>query len=261
VTAPPASAPPLLDAAVFASGGGSNFQALIDHVGVTGDRPPRWRPSLLVSDRPQAGALERARRAGIPSMVIPVAQRDPDDVAAEILAVVEEAGIRFLLLAGYLRLVPPAVVRTFGGRILNVHPALLPAFGGRGMYGHRIHQAVLEAGACVTGVTVHLVDEVYDRGRILAQWPVPVLPGDDPELLAARVLAVEHLLYPRVVDHLARALSAGRRVEPLAPGGTVYVPAGAAGGDPRSSADLLRHALDRAPSPSFDPSLPNSQDP
>lgn len=261
MTAPPASVPPLLDAAVFASGGGSNFQALIDHVEGFGERLPGWRPSLLISDRAQAGALERARRAGIPSSVVPVAHRDPDDVATETLAVLAEAGIHFLLLAGYLRLVPPAVVRAFRGRILNIHPALLPAFGGKGMYGSRIHQAVLEAGACVTGVTVHLVDEVYDRGRILAQWPVPVLPGDDPELLASRVLAVEHLLYPRVADHLARALVAGDEVEPMAPGGTVYLPADAAGGDPRSSTDLLRGALDRAPGPSIDPSLSTSQDP
>lgn len=212
---------PPLRAAVFASGGGSNFQALLDHAalggaedsgGETGDL---WRCSLLISDRPDAGALARADRAGIPARVIPVAQRDPQEVAEEILATLESAGIRFLLLAGYLRLIPFQVVRTFRARILNIHPSLLPAFGGKGMYGRRIHEAVLAHGVRVTGVTVHLVDEEYDRGQILAQWPVSVLPGDDPERLANRVLEVEHRLYPQVADHLARTLLQGRDLIPL----------------------------------------------
>jgi phosphoribosylglycinamide formyltransferase 1 len=100
------------------------------------------------------------------------------------------------VLAGYLRLVPAAIVRRWEGRMLNVHPALLPAFGGKGMYGRRIHEAVLAARSTVTGVTVHLVDEHFDEGPIVAQWPVPVHPGDTPESLAARVLAAEHRLYP-----------------------------------------------------------------
>src|SRR6185436_1036035 len=94
----------------------------------------------------------------------------------------------------------------FTGRIVNVHPALLPAFGGPGMYGQRVHQAVIESGARVSGVTAHFVDEVYDSGPIIAQWPVPVFPSDDATSLAARVLRVEHLVYPRVVD----AVAAGR---------------------------------------------------
>ena len=114
-----------------------------------------------------------------------------------------------VVLAGYLKLVPPAVTRAFAGRIVNVHPALLPAFGGHGMYGLRVHAAVLAAGCTVTGVTVHLVDEQYDRGAILAQWPVPVLSGDTAESLAARVLLTEHRLLPRTVLGLATAGPSG----------------------------------------------------
>lgn len=217
----PVLPPPPLPAAVFASGGGSNFQALVDHAALggaahsEGEPGDLWRCRLLISDRPDAGALARAERAGIPTQVIPVAQRESREVAEEILASLESAGIQFLLLAGYLRLIPFQVVRAFRARILNIHPSLLPAFGGKGMYGRRIHEAVLAHGVRVTGVTVHLVDEEYDRGRILAQWPVSVLPGDDPQRLANRVLEVEHRLYPRVADHLARTLLQGRELTPL----------------------------------------------
>jgi folate-dependent phosphoribosylglycinamide formyltransferase PurN len=130
--------------------------------------------------------------------------------------------VELIVLAGYLRRIPDVVVHRYAGRIVNVHPALLPAFGGAGMYGMRVHEAVLAAGVTVTGVTVHFVDEEYDRGTIIAQWPVPVLHGDDGRTLAARVLRVEHLLYPRVVDAVAggavtlAACRAGRRLDPTA---------------------------------------------
>ena len=112
--------------------------------------------------------------------------------------------IDIVALAGYLRFVPAEVTRRWRGRIVNVHPSLLPAFGGAGMYGIRVHQAVIAAGVRVTGVTVHFVDEQYDQGPIIAQVPVPVLPTDTPELLATRVLAVEHALYPAALDAVAR---------------------------------------------------------
>src|SRR5690606_25967592 len=114
------------------------------------------------------------------------------------------------------RRVPEPVVARLRGRILNLHPALLPAFGGEGMYGMRVHRAVLESGVRVSGVTVHLVDEHYDRGPIMAQWPVPVLPGDTPELLAERVLRVEHLLLPAAVEALACGARPGAIGDPLA---------------------------------------------
>ena len=107
-------------------------------------------------------------------------------------------------LGGYLRFVPTEVTRRWRGRIVNVHPSLLPAFGGAGMYGARVHQAVLDAGVRVTGATVHFVDDEYDRGPIIAQWPVPVSAGDTAESLAKRVLAVEHALYPAALHGVAR---------------------------------------------------------
>ncbi len=131
-------------------------------------------------------------------------------------AALRAAGVRLIALAGFIRKVPEAVVRRWSRRILNVHPALLPSFGGKGMYGQRVHAAVLEAHAKVTGVTVHLVDEEYDRGPILAQWPVPVHAGETPETLAARVLRVEHVLYPAVVEAAARAYQRGDDVAAIA---------------------------------------------
>ena len=189
--------------AVFASGGGSNLQALLDRFADTA----HVRIALVVSDRAGSGALARAQSAGVPAVHIAAAGRNEADVAAETLAALSAHRIDLLALAGYLRLVPPAVVGKYSGHILNIHPALLPAFGGAGMYGRHVHEAVLAAGCRVTGATVHYVDERYDEGRIIAQWPVPVLPGDTPALLAARVLEIEHRLYPAVIDAIARGVS------------------------------------------------------
>lgn len=214
-----------LPLAVMASGGGTNLQALLDHEGVArrrGGDAPLWRVALVVSDRQGSGALERAGRAGREGRVVPAAGRAPEEVAADLLGACRDAGIEAVVLAGYMRLVPEAVVEAYRNRILNVHPALLPAFGGQGMYGRHVHQAVLERGGRVTGVTVHLVDERYDRGPILAQWPVPVRPGDTPERLEARVRRVEHRLYPRVVDHVARALEAGADPTGIHPAGEAF---------------------------------------
>lgn len=200
-----------LIAAAFASGGGTNLQALLDH------RPPdpAWRIGLLVSDRDGIGALERARRAGVPARIIRTKGHPEAEVAAQTLAALEEHGVEVVLLAGYLKLVPSAVVARYRRRILNIHPALLPGFGGKGMWGHHVHEAVLASGVRLSGPTVHFVDEEYDRGTILAQWPVPVLPGDTPDTLAGRVLQVEHRLYPLAADHLCRSLAAGREPGPL----------------------------------------------
>jgi phosphoribosylglycinamide formyltransferase 1 len=139
---------------------------------------------------------------------MPVAAREASDLASETLALLSDHGIEFIALAGYLRLVPAAVVAAYRGRLVNIHPALLPAFGGAGMYGRRVHEAVLAAGCAVTGATVHFVDDRYDEGRIIAQWPVPVLPGDSADVLGARVLRVEHRLYPAVVAALLRRSAA-----------------------------------------------------
>ena len=162
-------------------------------------REPAARVVLVVSNRADAGALERARRAGVPAHVL----TDPTD-AAELQAALEAAGAGLVVLAGYLKKVPRAVVARFRHRMINIHPAPLPQFGGPGMYGHRVHAAVLASGVAASAVTIHYVDEEYDRGPIIAQRPVPVAPGDTADTLAARVLAVEHQLLPAVVVELAR---------------------------------------------------------
>ena len=192
--------------AVLASGGGTNLQALLDHFS-DGDTA---RVALVISDRKDAGALDRARGAGVPAHVIPVAGRPVAAATADMIDALESEHIDIIALAGYLRLVPPEVTRRFAFRVLNIHPALLPAFGGKGMYGRRVHEAVLEAGCRVTGPTVHFVNERYDEGRILAQWPVPVLEDDTARSLAGRVLRAEHMLYPVAVEWLAGVLDRAR---------------------------------------------------
>lgn len=188
--------------AAFVSGAGSNMIALGSFQRARGDAAA-GEVVLAVSNKATSAALPRATDLGIQVAVL----ADPGDGSA-LLALLAEHRIEVIVLAGYLALVPPAVTRAFRGKILNVHPSLLPAFGGTGMYGRRVHAAVLAAGARISGATVHFVDEVYDRGAIIAQWPVPVFEEDSPESLAQRVLRVEHALLPRVVELLcAEALA------------------------------------------------------
>jgi phosphoribosylglycinamide formyltransferase 1 len=184
--------------AVLASGSGSNLQSIIDYLATLGSEA-RAEVALVASDRPQAGALGRARMAGIETVVL--REREPE--SPEILSLMLDRGIEYIALAGYLRLIPAAVVDHFADRMLNVHPALLPKHGGAGMYGLRVHQAVINAKETVSGPTVHLVTHEYDSGPVLAQWPVAVLPIDEAPALAARVLVAEHALYPRVLHAYA----------------------------------------------------------
>ena len=185
--------------AVLVSGGGSNLQALLDHFATLGERRA-GEIVLVASDREDAGALERARRAGIPTALVRSSRREEGEEMAPLLA---RYDVDLVVLAGYLRFVPSEVTRHYHGRVVNVHPALLPHFGGAGMYGARVHRAVLAAGAVTSGPTVHFVDDEYDHGAVIAQLPVPVHLDDDERTLAARVLRAEHLLYPRVVQALA----------------------------------------------------------
>jgi phosphoribosylglycinamide formyltransferase 1 len=183
--------------AVLASGRGSNLQAIIEHF----DSIARERVAtvvLVASNRADSPALLRAATASID-----IAAFNPNDDGSELLALLQKFRIDLVVLAGYLKLIPPKVISEYAGRIINIHPALLPAFGGEGMYGARVHEAVIASGAAETGVTVHLVDDDYDRGPILAQWRVRVDKSDTAESLAARVLNVEHVVYPRVVEMVA----------------------------------------------------------
>jgi len=184
---------------VLASGGGSNLQAILDHLAQLGDAR-HGDVVLVASNRPDAGALDRAARAGVERAVLQSPHAPDGDALGDVLA---RHAIDLVALAGYMRLIPDSVTRAYRGRMLNVHPALLPDFGGTGMYGARVHRAVLSASAPLSGPSVHFVDEVYDHGPVIAQWPVPVLPADDEHALATRVLRAEHLLYPRVVDAVA----------------------------------------------------------
>ena len=185
--------------AVAISGRGTNLAALL--AGLPAGSPAEV--ALARSDRAAPG-LELARQRGIPTLEL----ADPAEGRAW-LAALSAHRIDLVVLAGYLKLVPDAVIDRYRGSIINIHPALLPAFGGPGMYGRRVHEAVLASGSTVSGATVHLVDEVYDRGAVLAQARVPVLTGDTPDTLAARVLDAEHRLLPAVV---LAAAAAGRPV-------------------------------------------------
>jgi phosphoribosylglycinamide formyltransferase 1 len=183
--------------AVLASGRGSNLQAIIDHF----DNLARERVAkvvLVASNRADSPALIRAATASID-----IAHFNTADDGSELLGLLHKFRIDLVVLAGYLKRIQPRVIREYAGRIMNIHPALLPAFGGEGMYGARVHEAVIASGAKETGVTVHLVDDEYDRGPIVAQWRIPVNQSDTAELLAARVLTVEHVVYPRAVEMVA----------------------------------------------------------
>ncbi len=193
--------------AVFASGGGSNFQSLINHVS-SGDRA--WSIDLLVMNR-EGGALRRARSAGVPVHIIPTKGRDMSEIAQDTLRVLDEHAIDIVLLAGYLRFVPSEVTSRFSGRILNIHPALLPEFGGPGMYGMNVHRAVADSESTKIGATIHFVSDLYDEGAILGQWRMSRRPEDSAEEIAAKVLKIEHRLYPAAVDHLCDALIADTR--------------------------------------------------
>lgn len=183
--------------AVLASGRGTNLQSIIDYLAALGDKSAA-RVTLVASNRPGAPALVRAADAGIPAESF-----DASDDGAALASLLERYRIDLVALAGYMKKIPSRVVREYHGRIVNVHPGLLPDSGGAGMYGARVHHAVLASGARTTGVTVHLVDDEYDHGPVIAEWRVPVEEGDTTESLAARVLAVEHLIYPRVVEMIA----------------------------------------------------------
>jgi len=192
---------------VFVSGGGSNFRAI--HAAILDGRIAGAAVAAVVTDAPGCGGAAHARAHGIPVLAYP----RPRSGAFEGLTSLElaealspeggaDTAADVALLAGYLKLVPAEVVKRFPRRMLNIHPALLPAFGGKGLYGERVHRAVIASGARFSGPTVHFVDEAYDTGPILAQRCVPVRPNDTPARLARRVLEAEHLVYPEAVAAL-----------------------------------------------------------
>lgn len=183
--------------AVFASGGGTNFQAILD--AIDADELPA-EVVCCVSNTPDAGALDRAQRHEVPTEVIPPSSFDaPEAFGEALLETLNAYETTFVALAGYMQKIPPNVVDAFRGRMTNIHPALLPAFGGRGMYGMHVHRAVIDYGVHWSGATVHLVDEEYDHGPIVLQEPVPVYADDTPKELADRIREVEHQIYPEAL--------------------------------------------------------------
>jgi len=186
-----------MKAVILISGRGSNMQALLE-----ANLPVAF--ACVISSRPDAAGLAFAAGRGVATAVVDhKAYPDRAGFDAALAVEIERHAPDLVILAGFMRVLTDDFVRRYQGRMINIHPALLPAFGGPGMYGHHVHEAVVARGARVTGATVHFVDEEYDHGPIIAQWPVPVFPGDDADTVARRVLAVEHALFPRVVQQLA----------------------------------------------------------
>jgi len=186
--------------AVFITGGGTNLQSLID---ASLDGRLSAKIVLVVSRWDNVYGLERARRAGIDTFVYhPKKYPNKEAAHKDLSEMLESYAVDYIALAGYLNLLPKAVIQKYRNRITNIHPALLPKYGGKGMYGHHVHEAVLAAGDKESGATVHLADEIYDNGKILLQKKVPVLPDDTPETLAARVLKIEHEIYPIALENL-----------------------------------------------------------
>lgn len=190
---------------VFASGSGSNFQSIIDAV-TNGNLNARI--TGLIANKYNIGAITKAEANDIPVRVLSDIDFDLySDYENVLLTQLRSWKADIVILAGYLRKIPGAVISEYEGKILNIHPSLLPKYGGKGFYGIKVHKAVIEAGDTESGCTIHIVSEEYDKGPILAQQKVSVLPNDTPEDLAARVLVQEHLLYPKIIANYINTLT------------------------------------------------------
>ena len=192
--------------AVLVSGGGTNLQAILD-AQARGDLRS-GRVELVISNKAGAYALERAAKAGVPSLTVTKAECGSQEAFEDrILAALEEAGIDLIILAGFLAILSPRFTEKYDRRILNVHPSLIPSFCGAGFYGLKVHEAALARGVKVTGATVHFVNEIPDGGEIIAQKAVEVLPGDTPEALQRRVMEqAEWILLPRAAEQVSAEL-------------------------------------------------------
>lgn len=181
--------------AIFASGSGTNAENIIRHFQGNKD----VNVALVVSNKSDAYVLVRAANLHVPSLTL---TREEFARGEELARLMKERGIDFIVLAGFLLRVPEALIEAYPGRIVNIHPALLPKYGGKGMYGDRVHRAVVEAGERESGITIHLIDEQYDRGTTVFQAKCPVLPGDTPDDVARKVHALEYAHYPEVIGQL-----------------------------------------------------------
>jgi len=186
--------------AIFASGNGSNAGKIIEHF----RHHLHISVALIVSDQPQAYVLKRAEEAGIPWAVITREELREGNLLVDLL---EAHNIDFVVLAGFMRMVPKQMVERYEQKMVNIHPALLPSYGGKGMYGDKVHKAVIAHQEKESGITIHFVNDVYDEGAIIFQARCPVYPGDTPERLAERIHALEHLHYPRVIEEVIQSVS------------------------------------------------------
>jgi len=179
---------------IFASGAGTNAAAIINWFKANG----KARVSLIVCNKPQAGVLKIAERENIPTLLI-----DKQSIqSAEFVATLQSHNPTLIVLAGFLWKIPATMTTAFPDKIINIHPALLPKYGGKGMYGHHVHEAVIAAGEQESGITIHYVNEAYDEGNTIVQAHCPVVAGDTPDSLAARIHQLEHYYFPRVIEFL-----------------------------------------------------------
>ena len=182
--------------AIFASGSGTNAEAIIKHF----EGNEQIQIARVLSNKESAGVLDRADRLGIPMGTFKKAELEDDSF----LNVLKDDNIDFIVLAGFLLKIPPYLIKAFPEKIVNIHPALLPKYGGKGMYGHHVHEAVINNEEKESGITIHLVDEIYDNGRHLFQATVPVDSSDTPDSLAGKIHKLEHAHFPEVIDKYIR---------------------------------------------------------
>lgn len=187
--------------AIFASGNGTNAENIIKYFSGNKD----IKVKIVMANKADAFVLERAHRLGIPTLYI---NREQWADATHILTLLHEQQIDFIVLAGFLARIPDALLHAYPNRIVNIHPSLLPKFGGKGMYGNKVHEAVVAAGETESGITIHYLNEHYDEGQIIAQYRCPVMPNDTPQDVAIRVHALEYEYYPKVIEQLLIALPA-----------------------------------------------------
>lgn len=182
--------------AIFASGDGSNAENIIRYFA---ERPLSGKVELVICNRPGAGVIARAEALGVPVRVMTREEISDSEVMLRLL---DDYHVDLIVLAGFLLMIPGFITSRYSGRIVNIHPSLLPAYGGKGMYGRRVHEAVIAAGEKVSGVTIHYVTDVYDEGRIIFQAETEVTPDDTPATLEAKVRALELAHFPRIIDGL-----------------------------------------------------------
>ncbi len=204
----------MLNIAVLGSGRGSNFQAIL--TAIQQGRISNAKIAVVISNNSGAGILEIARNNSLPAVHLSHRQFPTEDEFVDaLLSLLSAHGVNFIVLAGYMKRIHPRMISAYRHHIINIHPALLPRHGGPGMYGHFVHEAVIAAGDRLSGATVHFVDEEYDHGSIVLQKTVSVAPDDTPETLAAKVLEIEHEIYPEAIRRLA-APDDRKRDEPSA---------------------------------------------